>query len=104
MLPNEVEAIIGGYHGDPFRVLGPHQTAEGWEGRAFIPQAMAASVVATGMVHPMRKLRHEGFFQANLPCDRGRYQLGPPLWTGAGPERDDASRFPPLLTDFELHL
>src|SRR5260370_634509 len=104
MLPNEVEAIIGGYHGDPFRVLGPHQTAEGWEVRAFLPQAMDASVVANGMVHPMRKLRHEGFFQADLTYDRGLYGWGLSWGKGAGRERDDASRFPPLLTDFELHL
>jgi hypothetical protein len=24
MTPEEIEAIVGGYHGDPFRILGPH--------------------------------------------------------------------------------
>src|SRR5260370_42642132 len=39
MTPNEVEAIVGGYHGDPFRVLGPHRVKNGWEIRSFQPQA-----------------------------------------------------------------
>src|SRR6202049_109528 len=36
MTPQEVQEIVAGNHGDPFRVLGPHQTENGWEeiGRA----------------------------------------------------------------------
>lgn len=33
------EAIAGGWHGDPFGVLGPHKVAKGWEVRAFVPGA-----------------------------------------------------------------
>ena len=33
------EAIAGGWHGDPFGVLGPHKVAKGWEIRAFVPGA-----------------------------------------------------------------
>jgi starch phosphorylase len=33
------EAIAGGWHGDPFGVLGPHKAAKGWEVRAFVPGA-----------------------------------------------------------------
>ena len=33
------EAIAGGWHGDPFGVLGPHKVAKGWEIRAFAPGA-----------------------------------------------------------------
>ena len=44
MTPEEIEAIVGGYHGDPFRILGPHAvrkrgTQARWEVRAFLPQA-----------------------------------------------------------------
>ena len=44
MTHEEVEAVAGGYHGDAFRVLGPHAVgtrAKGkrrWEVRAFLPQ------------------------------------------------------------------
>ena len=33
------EAIAGGWHGDPFAVLGPHKVAKGWEVVAFVPGA-----------------------------------------------------------------
>jgi 1,4-alpha-glucan branching enzyme len=43
MTPEEIEAIVGGYHGDPFRILGPHAVRKRagqprWEVRAFLPQ------------------------------------------------------------------
>ena len=47
----EIEAIVGGYHGDAFHVLGPHRVLNGlkgakskavWEVRAFLPQAKSA--------------------------------------------------------------
>ena len=104
MVPQEVDAIIGGYHGDPFRILGPHKTDEGWEVRAFLPQAMDAAVVANGVAHVMQKLRPEGFFQARLSRDPGRYRLRLTLWDNASLDIDDPYRFSPLLTDFELHL
>ena len=53
MTAEEIEAIVGGYHGDAFRVLGPHgwgkknQQAK-WEVRAFLPQAESAAVVLAG--------------------------------------------------------
>ena len=75
MTPQELEAILNGTHGDPFHVLGPHQTNDGWEVRAFIPQAMDAAVRAHGATHPMRKARSEGFFTVTLGHDPGNYTL-----------------------------
>src|SRR2546427_143929 len=56
----EMEAIVGGYHGDPFKVLGPHhiQKSRGtprWEVRAFLPHAETAEVVLAGERAPMAK-------------------------------------------------
>ena len=48
MTPNEVEAIIGGYHGDPFRILGPHRVKRGWVIRAFLPQASDVFLLLNG--------------------------------------------------------
>ncbi len=104
MLPHELEAIIGGYHGDPFRVLGPHSSADGWVVRAFLPQAMDADVVVAGATYPMGKVRSEGLFEAELATDPGAYKLQLTPWTGTDIEIDDPYRFPPLLSDFDLHL
>ncbi|HEV2690579.1 MAG TPA: 1,4-alpha-glucan branching enzyme, partial [Bryobacteraceae bacterium] len=104
MPPKELEAILSGSHGDPFHVLGPHETDEGWEVSAFLPQAMDAAVSIHGILFPMRKLHSGGFFAATLPDNPGRYKLHYTLWNGEKIEFDDPYRFPTLLTDFDLHL
>ena len=104
MTPDEVEAIIGGYHGDPFRVLGPHRVKKGWEIRTFQPQAYEASVVIDDKPVLLQKADAQGFFVVSLDQDPGRYRLRLKLWNGSEQEIDDAYRFPPLLTDFDLHL
>ena len=50
MTAAETEALVGGYHGDPFRVLGPHTVRDKggqprWVVRAFLPQAESAEPV-----------------------------------------------------------
>jgi 1,4-alpha-glucan branching enzyme len=105
MAPQELEAIINGAHGDPFSILGPHEIKNGWEVRVFLPQAMDAWVAIGGLLHPMRKLHADGFFVATLAQDPGRYKLQFSLWNGTTKvEADDPYRFPPLLSDFDLHL
>ena len=99
-----MEAIVSGSHGDPFSVLGPHETEDGWEVRAFLPQAMDAAVLLDGEEHPMRKARSEGLFVAPLAKDPGRYQLRLGLWNGSQAELEDPYRFPPLVSEFDLHL
>ena len=99
-----MEAIINGSHGDPFSVLGPHRTDDGWEVRAFLPQAMDAAVLVDGAEHPMRKVRAEGFFIATLADDPGRYKLRLTLWNGSQTEAEDPYRFAPLVSEFDLHL
>ena len=44
----EMEAIVGGYHGDPFKVLGPQRiqksrSASRWEVSAFLPHVQPAT-------------------------------------------------------------
>src|SRR6202142_1430276 len=116
MTPQDLEAILNGTHGDPFSVLGPHQITEvdskpgvdskvdGWEVRAFLPQAMDAVAIVGGMAHPMRKTRSEGFFEAQLPVDPADYKLHLTLWNGSTEVIEDPYRFPPLISDFDLHI
>ncbi len=109
MTSAEVEAIVGGYHGDPFRVLGPHlvkgTNPEGrWQIRAFLPQAESVELLADGSSAPMIKKHPAGFFVATINGDPGCYKYRLKLWNGALVEAEDPYRFPPLLTDFDLHL
>ena len=105
----EIQAIAGGYHGDPFRVLGPHVVGAkdkppAWVVRAFLPQATAAAVVLDGLVQPMRKLHADGLFVAAFEGQPRGYRLKLTLHDGAEAEIEDPYRFPPLLSEFELHL
>ena len=108
--PNEIESIVGGYHGDVFRVLGPHQLtdapdgSERWVVRAFLPHAASAEVAIGGTHFPMEKKHAQGFFSASFHREPSDYRLRVHLWNGEIEVTDDPYRFPPLLTDFDLHL
>jgi len=104
MTPQEQEAILNGTHGDPFSVLGPHPSGNGWEVRAFLPQAMDVSVVTGAGAAHMRKTHSEGFFTATPGGDPGDYKLQLTLWNGATAVIEDPYRFPPLVSDFDLHI
>ena len=105
----EIQAIAGGYHSDPFRILGPHvlgakDKPPAWVVRAFLPQAAAAAVLLDGIVQPMRKLHADGLFLAAFEGQPRGYRLKLTLHDGAEAEIEDPYRFPPLLSEFELHL
>jgi 1,4-alpha-glucan branching enzyme len=104
MTSKDVDAILSGHHGDAFSVLGPHHTADGWEVRAFLPQAMDVELVQNETVCPMQKLRAEGIFAARLDGEPGRYFFRLTLWNGGRVDIEDAYRFGPLLSDFDLHI
>lgn len=109
MTAEEIEAIVGGYHGDAFRILGPHAVRKKggqarWEVRAFLPQAESAEVVTGETASAMAKNDGGGFFVASLNGEPAPYRLRAVLWDGAAVEFEDPYRFPPLLSDFELHL
>ena len=109
MSNSEMEAIVGGYHGDPFRVLGPHgiqhgNDSEEWVVRSFLPHAAEAEVLVDGSTVPMEKKHPQGFFTAAMPGKRRDYRIRAKLWDGTALEVDDAYRFPPLISDFDLHL
>ncbi len=105
----EVEAIVGGYHGDPFRILGPHMVEPGdpdlgWKVQAFAPQAKSLEILIDKVAQPMTKEHPTGFFGVKLDSNPGPYRFRARLWNGAIAEFDDPYRFPPLVSDFDLHL
>jgi 1,4-alpha-glucan branching enzyme len=109
MTAQEIEAIVGGYHGDAFRILGPHSVRKRgvqsrWEVRAFLPQAESAEVLSGGKVCPMSRHHNDGFFVAFLNGSPERYTIRAICRDGAVIEMEDPYRFPTLLSDFDLHL
>ncbi|MBV6431405.1 MAG: 1,4-alpha-glucan branching enzyme GlgB [Bryobacteraceae bacterium] len=109
MTAADIEAIVSGRHRDPFRILGPHQTqGEGedprWEVRAWLPSAVEASVVIEGVAAPMELQHPEGFFSVSLAGRRRAYRLLVTYGSGNSVEMEDPYRFPPVITDFDIHL
>jgi 1,4-alpha-glucan branching enzyme len=108
--PNEIEAIVGGYHGDAFRFLGPHaltDSADGgqrWIIRAFLPHASNAEVLLDGRTLPMEKRHTHGLFVAYTNAEPGDYRLKVRLWNGDSEVQDDPYRYPPQISDFDLYL
>jgi 1,4-alpha-glucan branching enzyme len=101
----EIESIVGGYHGDAFRILGPHVIdGKKWEVRAFLPQAESAEAVVDGTVVSMKKLHPQGFFCVRLSGGIAPYKLRAKLWDGGTVEIDDPYRYGPQITDTDLYL
>jgi 1,4-alpha-glucan branching enzyme len=107
MTDQELEAIAGGYHGDTFAVLGPHASDENnrdWEIRAFLPHAQRAEVVMNGHSVPMERIHTAGIYSARVDERPSEYRLRITDYQGHTTEIEDAYRFPPVLSDFDLHL
>jgi 1,4-alpha-glucan branching enzyme len=104
--PEEIAALVAARHGDPFALLGPHETTDGVVIRAFAPGADAvvaespegAAIAALTRVHP------EGVFEGMTPLAPGApYRLcarrGAEEWRFADPYA-----FPPFLGAMDDHL
>src|ERR1700733_7482625 len=109
MTAPEMEAIIGGYHGDAFSVLGPHpinseSNTDGWTIRAFLPQARSANLLSNNVAVPMRKIHPDGFYTAGLKSELPDYRIEIEHWHGGTSVMEDPYRFPPVITEFDLFL
>jgi 1,4-alpha-glucan branching enzyme len=109
MTVEEIEAIAGGYHGDAFRILGPHSVRKKggqprWEVRAFLPQAESATLVADNEEAEMARKHAAGFFCASLAGDPRPYVIRLRLHDGREIQIDDPYRFGPQLSDSDLYL
>ncbi|MCB1972585.1 MAG: 1,4-alpha-glucan branching enzyme, partial [Geminicoccaceae bacterium] len=65
----EIEAIVAGRHGDPFKVLGVHDVGGNWIARAYVPGALTLEAIGSdGKSLGALERRHEGgFFEGRLP-------------------------------------
>src|ERR1700751_2854730 len=111
---DEVEMIVRAEHSDPHHVLGAHPVqGDGKPAiavRAFLPDASEAWVVRTAagdsQAMPMELVQPEGFFERVFPGESNIFPYRIRLKTPRGDHREfeDPYRFPPVLSDFDLHL
>ena len=74
----DVAAIQSAQSGDPFAVLGPHETSQGWVIRVFAPEAVRVRAL-TRDGKPIAELprRKDDFFEARIPSatERPSYRV-----------------------------
>lgn len=102
-----IDAIIGGYLGAPFDVLGPHVVDDTLVIRTFEPDASSIDVVLAGKQrHPMVKVHEAGLFEVAVPKQNkvAPYQFEIAYHSGQSLLREDSYAFPPVFTDFDAHL
>jgi 1,4-alpha-glucan branching enzyme len=109
MTEQEMEAIVGGFHGDPFSVLGPHPVSSSsklgdWEIRAFLPQAKSAVIQSPAGDSPMERIHPHGLFAARVPHSPGAYTISYIDFHAQQHTIEDPYRFGPQLSSFDLHL
>ena len=108
----DLQAIVGGYHGAPHNILGPHAvTVDGADAlaiRVFRPldERVIIKQLAGGTRTEMRRVDPVGFFEAIFPGSSEAFGYRLIVLDAAGGEfeLEDPYRFPFLLTDYDLYL
>ena len=107
--------LLRAEHPDPFGILGPHEVerdgARRWVVHVIHPYASRDRDFAGRPGNPRERVRtRSGIFEAVLPpgtagpLDPQRYRLRIRWDDGGVSETFDPYAFPPVLTDFDLHL
>src|SRR6188508_288921 len=112
-LPSDLDSLIRGQHGDPFRLLGAHVAPDGGVVvRALRPGARGVTLL---LRHPddarvpMTRLHPDGLFEARVDglssLDGGiDYRFEIESGDGAAIVVDDPYRFGRIISDYDLHL
>ena len=104
----EIAAIVGGTHGDPFAVLGPHRVNSGIAICAYVPGAETLTAIERGSGEALAELERldgAGFFcgllkgAATPPDYRLRARRDRDQW-----ELEDPYRFAPLIGAIDTYL
>ncbi|MBL9122737.1 MAG: hypothetical protein JNG90_03835, partial [Planctomycetaceae bacterium] len=111
---DSIGRLIRGEHENPFSILGPHEVVDGERRalavRAFLPSSSQVWVVdpTEGETRPMRRIHPAGLFEAICPMPSNepqrRYQLQIADQEGRRTTMHDPYAFPPLLSDYDIHL
>ena len=67
--PEDIAALVAARHGDPFALLGPHETPAGLVIRAFVPGAarLAALTPEGAPIAELALVHEDGFFEGLTP-------------------------------------
>ncbi len=107
-IDSQLEALGGGYHADPFSILGPHPKTDNeagpWRIRALLPQVKELAVLSAGVETPATRIHISGLFEAELPSRPGAYRFRITGFDGSVAEMEDPYRFPTVISDFDIHL
>jgi 1,4-alpha-glucan branching enzyme len=100
----EAYAVIEGRHSDPFHYLGPHIEGDVPVVRVFLPDAEGVAIInERGEETDLERLHDAGLFEARLTNGVRRYRVRARYGDGEV-ELEDAYRFPPILSEFDLYL
>jgi 1,4-alpha-glucan branching enzyme len=102
----DVDAVLAARQQDPFAVLGPHETPEGWVIRAFVPFATEVrAVTRSGAPLGALQRRKGDFFEGLIPDlkERPLYRLEASNAEGHW-SYDDGYAFGPALGSMDDHL
>ena len=105
--PGAIDAIVSGYHGAPFDILGPHVVGDTLVIRALWPDAERMAVVIGGDAPvPMSRIHDSGLFEATLADHKTvtPYQLEVTFHSGQSQLYEDPYAFAPTLSEFDAHL
>ena len=71
----DVAAIVGARHGDPFSVLGLHETASGLVVRAFVPGAQTVQAISRDgrVITDLERVHPDGFFEGLIRERKTRF-------------------------------
>ena len=101
---DDVAAIAAARHGDPFAVLGQHETLAGTVVRAFVPHAEALSALGPdGALTPLAARLEAGFFEGLVEAGPHRHRLRAENAGGIW-ELDNPYSFGPVLGALDDHL
>ena len=104
MINSAARAIIEGHHHDPFDYLGWHHEGDARVVRVFLPNASEVKVVDdAGHVSALPRLHDAGLFAGPVEARDSHYRLRARFGDDEV-ELEDAYRFPPILSDLDLHL
>jgi 1,4-alpha-glucan branching enzyme len=102
-LSSTARAILAGRHADPFSYLGQHREKNKTVVRVFLPDAKrVAAIEESGAERELSRIDEAGLF-AGAITDFQHYRLRA-KFGDTDVELEDAYRFPPILSDFDLYL
>jgi 1,4-alpha-glucan branching enzyme len=103
-LSSEAYAVIEGRHSDPFHYLGLHVENDAPVVRVYLPDAEEVTAVdAHGHESELERVHDAGLFVGALQNGSRHYRVRA-RYGDHMVEMEDAYRFPPLLSDFDLYL